>query len=155
MESSFFNLIAADAILLLHVLFVAFVIMGLSLIIIGKFLNWSWVRNPWFRIAHLAAIGVVVLQSWLGVNCPLTTWEMAFRSGAGETVYFGSFISHWIGIFLYYQAPEWVFVVCYSAFGALVAASWFWVPPRPFIKHSNHVFLGMKILCHHQRTIIT
>jgi hypothetical protein len=139
MESSFFNLIAADAILLLHVLFVAFVIMGLSLIIIGKFLNWSWVRNPWFRIAHLAAIGVVVLQSWLGVNCPLTTWEMAFRSGAGDTVYFGSFISHWIGIFLYYQAPEWVFVVCYSAFGALVAASWFWVPPRPFIKHSNYV----------------
>jgi hypothetical protein len=53
---------------------------------------------------------------------------MAFRSGAGETVYFGSFISHWLGIFLYYQAPEWVFVVCYSAFGALVAASWFWAP---------------------------
>jgi hypothetical protein len=138
MESPFFYLLAADAILLLHVMFAVFVIIGLALIIISKVLNWSWVRNPWFRIAHLAAIGVVVVQSWFGVNCPLTNWEMALRSEAGDTVYFGSFISHWLEIFLYYQAPAWVFLVCYSAFGAVVAASWFWVPPRPFTKHSIH-----------------
>jgi hypothetical protein len=72
MESPFFYLLAADAILLLHVMFAVFVIIGLALIIISKVLNWSWVRNPWFRIAHVAAIGVVVVQSWFGVNCPLT-----------------------------------------------------------------------------------
>ena len=115
MGSPFFYLLAADAILLLHVLFVAFVVMGLALIIIGKVLTWSWVRNPWFRIAHLAAIGVVVVQSWFGAHCPLTNWEMALRSETGDTVYFGSFISHWLGIFLYYQAAEWVF--CGLLFG--------------------------------------
>ena len=140
MGSPFFYLLAADAILLLHILFVAFVVMGLALIIICKVLTWSWVRNPWFRIAHLAAIGVVVGQSWFGAHCPLTNWEMTLRSETGDTVYFGSFISHWLGIFLYYQAPEWVFVVCYSAFGAVVVVSWFWVPPGPFTKHSNHMF---------------
>jgi hypothetical protein len=102
---------------------------------------------------HLAAIGVVVYNCGLAPPCPLTTWGMALRSWAGDTVYFGSFISHWLGI-LYYQAPEWIFVVCYSAFWALVAASWFWTPQRPFTNHSNHTFLGMNILCHHQYKMV-
>ena len=123
---------AADAILLLHVLFVLFVVLGLLLIFAGRFLSWSWVRNPWFRVAHLAAIALVVLQSWLGLICPLTHWEMALRSRAGDAVYGGSFIAHWLGEFLYYQAPSWVFAVCYSLFGLLVVISWFRIPPRPF-----------------------
>ena len=132
MNSTVFYLIAADTILFTHVLFVAFVIFGLILIFAGKLLSWSWVRNPWFRLAHLIGIVVVVLQAWLGVICPLTTWEMALRSKAGDAVYSGSFIAHWLETLLYYQAPTWVFVVCYSAFGSLVVLSWFWVRPRPF-----------------------
>ena len=124
--------VAADALLVTHALFVAFVVFGLLLIIAGKWRSWRWVRNPWFRVAHLAAIGVVVLQSWLGVICPLTTWEMALRAKAGDATYPGSFIAHWVGELLYYRAPAWVFVVSYTVFGALVLASWFWVRPRPF-----------------------
>ena len=63
MESASRFALAADALLLIHVLFVAFVVFGLLLILIGKPLRWAWVRNPYFRVAHLAAIGVVVLQS--------------------------------------------------------------------------------------------
>lgn len=125
-------LIAADLLLLTHVLFVAFVVIGLVLILVGKFRHWSWVRNPWFRLAHVGSIGIVVLQSWLGVICPLTTWEMALRARAGDTVYAGSFIAHWLEAILYYQAPPWVFVVAYTTFGALVVISWFWIPPRRF-----------------------
>jgi hypothetical protein len=123
-------LLIADAVLLLHVLFVAFVVIGLVLIVAGGVFSWPWVRNLWFRIAHLAAIGIVVLQSWLGAICPLTTLEMALRSRAEGDVYAGSFISHWLEAILYYRAPAWVFVVCYTTFGALVVASWFWVRPR-------------------------
>jgi hypothetical protein len=132
MDSSTILLFAADAILLLHVLFVSFVVFGLLLIFIGKLRLWSWVRNPWFRLLHLAAISVVVLQSWFGILCPLTLFEMNLRFRAGDTVYSGSFISHWLGEFLYYQLPPWVFVVCYTIFGVIVAASWFWVRPRSF-----------------------
>ncbi len=93
-------MLAADAILVLHTLFVAFVVLGLVCIVVGGILGWRWVRNRWFRYAHLAAIGVVVLQSWLGA-------------------------------LLYYRAPDWVFVVVYTVFGALVLATWFAVRPRP------------------------
>lgn len=132
MDSSSAYLLAADAVLLVHALFVAFVVFGLVLILAGGGLRWGWVRNPWFRVTHVAAIGVVVIQSWLSVICPLTHLEMAFRSRAGVAVYPGSFIGHWLETLLYYEAPAWVFVVCYTVFGALVFASWFWVRPRSF-----------------------
>ena len=134
MDSPLFFLLVADFILLLHVLFVIFVVAGLFLIFAGKVFAWHWVRNPWFRIAHLAAIFIVVLQSWLGMICPLTTWEMGLRLRAGDTVYAGSFISHWLQTLLYYHAPAWVFVVCYTVFGIIVFASWFWVRPHRFKK---------------------
>ena len=125
-------LIAADAIIFVHVSLVAFIILGLLLIYVGMFRNWSWVRNIWFRVAHLLCVGIVVLQSWLGIICPLTVWEMAFRKKAGEAVYSGSFVAHWLESLLYYRAPDWVFVIVYTVFGALVLASWFVVRPRQF-----------------------
>lgn len=124
--------LAADAMLLLHVLFVAFVVFGLVLILVGGARNWAWIRNPWFRLAHLAAIAVVVVQSWLGVICPLTTIEMSLRERAGDSVYSQTFMSHWLEAILYYSAPPWVFAACYTAFGALVVVSWWRVRPRPF-----------------------
>ncbi|MCK5326302.1 MAG: DUF2784 domain-containing protein [Woeseiaceae bacterium] len=123
-------MLAADAVLLLHASFVLFVISGLVLVLVGKGLNWSWIRNWWFRVSHLAAIGIVVAQAWLGVICPLTTLEMWLRRQSGDAIYAGTFISHWLESILYYRAPAWVFAVCYTAFAALVVLSWVWVRPR-------------------------
>ena len=134
MEDRALFLVAADAILFVHVAFVAFVILGLVFILIGKLCSWVWVRNPWFRWAHVASIGFVVLQSWLGAICPLTTWEMALREKAGDAIYSGAFIAYWLESVLYYQAPAWIFAVSYTLFGLLVAASWFWVRPRRFLE---------------------
>jgi len=123
-------LIAADTILVTHALFVCFVVLGLILIFIGKWRSWRWVYRFWFRVTHLFAIAVVVLQSWLGMICPLTAWEMELRAMAGDQVYAGAFIAHWLEYLLYYRAPDWVFVIIYTAFAALVVASWYWVRPR-------------------------
>ena len=131
-------LLLADSLLLIHVLFVAFVVVGLILIVAGKISSWSWVRNPWFRLAHLACIAIVVLQSWLGKICPLTIWEMALRARAGDATYTGSFIAHWLSEILYYQAPQWVFGLLYTLFGMLVIATWLWVRPRPFAQKNSH-----------------
>ena len=130
MDTNTLYLLAADITLFLHTSFVVFVIVGLVLIFVGKAVAWEWVRNPWFRWVHLAAISIVVLQSWTGVICPLTTLEMALRSRAGDSVYPGAFISHWLEEILYYDAPAWAFAVCYTLFAALVVASWYWVPPH-------------------------
>ncbi len=137
MDQRTLYLLAADGILLVHVLFVLFVLLGLLLIVAGYFYDWSWVRNPRFRLAHLAAIGVVVLQAWLGRICPLTTWEMAFRERAGDATYQGSFIAHWLQSLLYYEAPAWVFTLAYSLFGLIVAVTWVAVRPRSFSRTSN------------------
>ncbi|MBI46437.1 MAG: hypothetical protein CMG91_03045 [Marinobacter sp.] len=123
-------LVFADTLLILHTMLVGFVILGLVATFAGYFCQWRWVRNFWFRLSHLIVIGVVVLQSWLGVLCPLTSWEMALRAKAGEAGYEGSFIQHWLQSILYYSAPDWVFSLAYTVFGALVLASWFVVRPE-------------------------
>ena len=56
-------LIVADVIQIIHVAFVIYVVFGLLTVYVGHFLKWSWIRNFWFRISHLIAIGIVVLQS--------------------------------------------------------------------------------------------
>jgi hypothetical protein len=129
-SAELFYLIVADIILLIHVLFVIFVVFGLLLILAGKIFAWGWVHNFSFRITHLVAIGVVVLQSWLGLICPLTVWEMDLRARAGDSVYEGSFIAYWMQSLLYYRAEEWVFILLYTLFAVLVVASWYWVRPR-------------------------
>ncbi len=130
MSNDLIYLVAADALLALHTLFVAFVVLGLVAVYVGYRFSWAWVRNFWFRITHLLAIGFVVLESWVGVICPLTRWEMALRMRAGDETYSGSFIQHWLHAILYYDAPGWVFVVAYTLFGLLVLVSWFKVPPK-------------------------
>ena len=127
-------LLLADSILFIHVLVVVFVVFGLLLFLLGGAFNWKWVRNSWLRLAHLVCIAVVVSQAWAGVVCPLTTLEMWLRQKAGDTTYSGSFIAHWLDSILYYDLPAWVFTLIYTAFGALVLLSWFWVKPRPFFK---------------------
>ena len=132
MQSQALFSFVADVILVIHVLFVVFVVLSLFLIFAGKLLCWQWVRNPWFRVTHLLSISLIVFQSWFGAICPLTIWEMDLRSKAGKAHYEGSFIMHWLNELLYYQAPQWVFVLVYTVFGGLVLGSWFWVRPRSF-----------------------
>ncbi len=83
-HATFYRLLA-DVILVVHFTFVAFVVLGLLAVWTGRFLRWSWVRNFWFRLAHLLAIGIVAAESLGGIVCPLTTWEARLRELAGVT----------------------------------------------------------------------
>jgi hypothetical protein len=130
-QATWFTLLA-DLVLFAHVLVVAFVVFSLVFILLGKVLEWRWVRNPWFRSLHILGIVVVASQSWAGVVCPLTTLEMWLRAKGEGAVYTGSFIAYWLDQILYYDLPAWVFTSAYTSFGLLVLASWFWVKPRPF-----------------------
>jgi hypothetical protein len=120
----------ANAVLVLHVGIAAFVVVGLVLVIAGNFRGWHWVNTFWFRFAHLAAILLVVAETWLGVVCPLTTLEMWLRSQASAKTYGGGFIEHWLQQLLYYDAPPWVFLLGYTLFAGLVVATWWYFPPR-------------------------
>ena len=115
----------ADAILVIHFAFVVFVVAGFVLILVGLLASWSWIHNRLFRIAHLAAIGIVVMQAWFGQLCPLTIWENALRRRAGQSDYSETFVEHWLHEILFYQAEPWIFTAIYTAFGALVVLVWF------------------------------
>lgn len=120
----------ADAVLLLHFGVVVFVVAGLAAIVFGNLRGWRWVNGLWFRLAHLGAIGVVIVQSWLGRLCPLTVLESWLREQAGGAAYDRSFVEHWVQRVLFHEAPFWVFTVAYSVFGLLVLAAWWRFPPR-------------------------
>jgi len=121
--------ILADGILLLHGLLVVFIVLGEMLILAGGIRGWCWVRHWWLRVVHLGCIAIVVAQSWLGMICPLTELEMRLRALAGGGHYEGSFIQYWLQRLLYYDAPQWVFVAVYTAFGGLVLYTWLRYPP--------------------------
>jgi hypothetical protein len=118
--------LVADAILVIHALFVLFVVGGLVLILLGA-RRWSWARNRTFRALHLAAIALVAAEALLGIACPLTIWEDMLRAtGPGQR----SFIGRWVARLLYYDFPEWVFATAYCAFALAVLWAWRAVPPR-------------------------
>lgn len=120
----------ADAVLLLHFGVVLFVVAGLVYIVLGGWRGWPGATRPGFRLAHVAAIAVVVLQAWLGRVCPLTTLESWLREQAGQAGYRASFVEHWVQRLLFHEAPGWVFALAYTAFAALVLAAWWRFPPR-------------------------
>jgi len=125
-----FYRIAADAVVFVHFGYVAFVVLGLLAVLVGITFRRDWVRNFTFRLLHLAAIGLVVVESWSGITCPLTTLEQDLRRLAGETSYAGSFIGTLVHNLFFFDAPEWVFTICYTLFGLLVVATFILSPPR-------------------------
>jgi polyferredoxin len=120
----------ADFVLILHALFVAFVVFGQAAILAGWLGGWAWTRARAFRIGHLAAIAYVVVESWIGIVCPLTVLENVLRREAGESVDSRGFIARWVSRLLFYDAPPWVFTAIYTLFGALVAVTYWKYPPR-------------------------
>lgn len=121
----------ADLVLVVHFAFVSFVLFGLIAVWVGRFCGWSWVRNFWFRLVHVMAIGVVVGESIGGVVCPLTNWEAKLRmlAGGGER-YAGSFIQHWVHRLMFFEASERSFTIIYVVFFTAVLASFWLVKPR-------------------------
>jgi hypothetical protein len=117
--------VLADIVLVVHFAYVAFVVGGLALTWAGAAAGWRWTRDRRFRIAHLAAILFVVLQSVIGATCPLTTWEDTLRGEASRS----EFIFRWLHRLLFYSFPEWVFTAAYVAFALAVVATFVLLPP--------------------------
>lgn len=133
----------ADLLVVIHLAYMAFVVGGLLLILIGIVRKWSWVRNFWFRAAHFGFIAVVVLESLFGIVCPLTQWEYDLRVLGGEEGQPGSFVGRMVHLVLFpgnpdNPPPEWIFTTAYCLFGAAVLATLIFAPPRRprFMRHA-------------------
>ena len=81
----------ADLVVALHLLFVAFVVLGGLLVL----------RWPWLAWLHLPAATWGALIEFAGWTCPLTPLENALRERAGGTGYPGGFVEHYLLPILY------------------------------------------------------
>lgn len=120
-------MLLADVILIVHFLYVMFVVGSLPLIWLGASLGWTFVRNRWFRYLHLGAILVVVIESSIGIVCPLTRWENALRQTGSDA----SFVQRGLHAIMFYTVPEVVLTFIYVVFAALVMVTFKWVPLIP------------------------
>ena len=126
-----FYALAADIMVVVHLAFMLYIILGEFLIVAGAIARWAWVRNAWFRWTHLGAIMIVVVETFAGMTCPLTEWEDRLRLSAGESAYEpAGFIAHWLHRCIFFTAPPWVFVMCYTLFGLAVLGTLILSPPR-------------------------
>jgi len=124
-----YNLLLADVIAIIHIGYVAFVILGFILIILGIILRWKWIRNLPFRITHLLAIIAVACEALLGVNCPLTVLEFKLRYASNLSEEKVSFIGTIVDSLLFYNAPAWLFTIIYAAFALIVVITFIIAPP--------------------------
>ena len=81
----------ATLVVLAHVAFVAFVVVGGLLV-----LRWRRLTS-----LHLAAVIWAVYVEWSGAVCPLTPLENSLRSTAGLAAYAGDFVAEYIFPLLY------------------------------------------------------
>lgn len=123
----------ADALVFVHLLYCAYVVVGQAAIIVAAPFNWKWARNPWFRYTHLLAIAVVVLEVGMGWKCPLTTWEEQLRTLAGQDIHQSeSFLGRLAHNTLFFDAPPIFFNTLHVAMGVVVAQGLIMFPPRWF-----------------------
>jgi hypothetical protein len=132
----------ADVIAVLHGAYVLCVVLGLVAILVGRALGWEWVRNRWFRIAHLTLIAVVVARALIWTSCPLSWWEKDLRKLGGQVDEEGvvNYEGHRIGQFFHNaihpeDVPEWnirfapwFLPTAYTLFGLLILGT-FWIAP--------------------------
>ena len=77
---------AADSVLLLHLCFILFVVLGGLLVV-----RWHALMP-----AHIAAVAWAVFVEATGTICPLTFAENRLRDAAGLAGYGGSFVEHYL-----------------------------------------------------------
>jgi Protein of Unknown function (DUF2784) len=97
----------ADAVLVLHGLFIVWVVFG-GLTVIAR------PRSAWL---HLPAVAWAVWLSWSGSYCPLTPLEQSLRREAGQAGYEGGFIEHYLTAVIY---PQGLTANLQMLFGAVV-----------------------------------
>ncbi len=119
----------SDLVVIFHLAYASFVLVGFILILAGALFRWHWIRNRVFRWVHLGCIGVVAVESVAGLICPLTLLENWLLVGSGQAGYERTFIGQLIYGLLYYDFPAWVFTVAYVSLAALTALTLVLIPP--------------------------
>lgn len=86
----FFQL-AADLLVIVHLIFIIFVVAGGCLVL-------KWPRMMYLHIPAAAWGALIEFQGWI---CPLTPLEQHLRKAGGQFVYSGGFVEHYVEPIVY------------------------------------------------------
>jgi hypothetical protein len=116
----------AAAILTVHLAIIGFNVFGLVATPLGAWRGWPFVREPVWRLAHLACLALVAVQAVAGRACFLTIWQDEAAGEATRTPLIMGFVNH----VLFWRLPIWAFAVGYVAIFAYALALLWIVPIR-------------------------
>ena len=121
----------ADVVVVVHFAFVAGVVFGQLLIVIGVLARWQWIRNAWFRCIHLLSILFVAFEYVFGITCPLTNLERYWRRPHGAGLQSEAFMIRLLrGLFFCPVETEGTLTVAACVFAGLVVLTFILAPPR-------------------------
>jgi hypothetical protein len=117
--------IAADGVLFIHFLWIAFVILGFPLFLYMKLSGW--------RIAHLLALVIMIVMQLTRTICPLTYLEAYLKSkGTSGHVYPGQFMIESIEKLIYVEDLTLENITCLTMIFFVVVLLSFWLKPITF-----------------------
>ncbi|MBD3221629.1 DUF2784 family protein [bacterium] len=93
----------ADVVLVVHLLFILFVVLG-GLVVL------RWPRLAWLHLPCWVWGALIEFTGWI---CPLTPLEVRLRHEAGQAGYSGGFIDHYLVPLVYPPGltPQWQIVL--------------------------------------------
>ena len=87
----FWLALAADGVVIVHLLFILFAVLGGLLV-------WRWRGLVWLHVP--AAVWAVVVEL-MHLPCPLTPLEYSLRQAVGQAGYRGGFVEHYLVPLIY------------------------------------------------------
>jgi Protein of Unknown function (DUF2784) len=112
-----------------HLAYFCVVVVGFVCIIAGP-RQWSWTRNIWFRLGHLIAIAVVVVEDAGAFNCPLNNLEWGLRTSTGGTQEASAGLGGMLDQLLFHSISGRVLNDLWWAFAVLAIVLMVFKPPR-------------------------
>jgi hypothetical protein len=122
----------ADLLMIIHFLWILFMIIGLPLGL--------WLRSPTLRWIHFAGMSVTAILAATGMYCPLTVWEETLRweTDPGFT-YSGSFLARVLSPFLYPQVQPWILRTTTVVWGGLTLLFMIFKRPGSFFQRRDRL----------------
>jgi hypothetical protein len=106
----------ADSVLVAHLLFILFVMLGGLLVL-------RWAKLAWL---HLPAVAWGIYVELSGRICPLTPLENSLREAAGQVGYSGGFIEHYVTALIYPDGLSRRIQMALAAIVVIVNAAVYW-----------------------------
>jgi hypothetical protein len=123
--------ILANTVAVLHVMYFLFVVGGSAWLLAGYAKGSRWLRNPWLRVIHFAAVLVVPAEDVFGLGCPLNVAESSLRESArSATAGAAGGVSTALDIVLRHTIPGWFLDGMYWVLGCVLLLLLFILPPH-------------------------